>query len=116
MPSGEDVYANDLINVLKMRHASGTFDRLVSGVNLEACESGSMFDGLLPEGLDIYVTTASKPDENSWATDVHDRTADSVAGQYDRVRACTIVANRTAANLTHGFYGSHIMEYGDIVV
>ncbi|OIT38029.1 PREDICTED: vacuolar-processing enzyme-like [Nicotiana attenuata] len=142
MPSGEDVYANDLINVLKKKHASGTFDRLV--FYLEACESGSMFDGLLPEGLDIYVTTASRPDENSWATycgtydacmvecpppefngvclgdlysvawmedsDVQDRTSDSVAGQYDRV------ANRTAANLTHGFYGSHVMEYGDIVV
>nr|XP_016437460.1 PREDICTED: vacuolar-processing enzyme-like [Nicotiana tabacum] len=66
MPSGEDVYANDLIDVLKKKHTSWTFDRLV--FYLEACESGSMFDGLLPEGLDIYVTTASKPDENSWAT------------------------------------------------
>lgn len=35
---------------------------------MEACESGSMFDGLLPKGLNIYVTAASKPDESSWAT------------------------------------------------
>lgn len=27
-----------------------------------------MFDGLLPEGLDIYVMTASEPNEDSWAT------------------------------------------------
>lgn len=27
-----------------------------------------MFDGLLPEGLDIYVTTASNPNESSWGT------------------------------------------------
>ncbi|XP_049378180.1 vacuolar-processing enzyme-like [Solanum stenotomum] len=66
MPSGELVYANDLVNVLKKKHASGTYDRLV--FYLEACESGSMFDGLLPEGLDIYVMTASEPDEDSWAT------------------------------------------------
>lgn len=35
---------------------------------LEACESGSMFDGLLPKELNIYVTTASKPTEDSFAT------------------------------------------------
>ncbi|XP_055819309.1 vacuolar-processing enzyme-like [Solanum dulcamara] len=145
MPSGELVFANDLVDVLKKKHASGTYDRLV--FYLEACESGSMFDGLLPEGLDIYVMTASKPDEDSWATycgegtpedpclvqcpprefqgvclgdlysvawmedsDVQDRTADSVQGQYSRV------ANRTAANITQGDYGSHVTEYGDIVV
>ncbi|KAJ8531405.1 hypothetical protein K7X08_026839 [Anisodus acutangulus] len=66
MPNGENVFANDLVDVLKKKHASGTYDRLV--FYLEACESGSMFDGLLPEGLDIYVMTASKPDEDSWAT------------------------------------------------
>ncbi|KAH0646965.1 hypothetical protein KY284_034849 [Solanum tuberosum] len=145
MPSGELVYANDLVNVLKKKHASGTYDRLV--FYLEACESGSMFDGLLPEGLDIYVMTASEPDEDSWATycgegtpedpclvqcpprefqgvclgdlysiawmedsDVEDRTADSVQGQYSRV------ANRTAANIIHGGYGSHVTQYGDLVV
>ncbi|XP_049373615.1 vacuolar-processing enzyme-like [Solanum verrucosum] len=145
MPSGELVYANDLVNVLKKKHASGTYDRLV--FYLEACESGSMFDGLLPEGLDIYVMTASEPDEDSWATycgegtpedpclvqcpphefqgvclgdlysiawmedsDVEDRTADSVQGQYSRV------ANRTAANITHSGYGSHVTQYGDLVV
>ncbi|KAJ8542207.1 hypothetical protein K7X08_017073 [Anisodus acutangulus] len=141
MPTGL-VYANDLINVLKKKHASGTYSKLV--FYLEACESGSMFDGLLPEGLNIYVTTASKPDENSWGTycgtsgaaepclvecsppefngvclgdlysvawmedsDVQDRHSDSLEGQYSRV------ANRTAANLTHG---SHVMQYGDMVL
>jgi len=35
---------------------------------LEACESGSMFDGLLPDEYNIYATTASNPDESSWGT------------------------------------------------
>ncbi|CAN4076870.1 unnamed protein product [Withania somnifera] len=145
MPNGEYVFANDLVDVLKKKHSSGTYDRLV--FYLEACESGSMFDGLLPEGLDIYVMTASKPDEDSWATycgegtpddpclvecpprefqgvclgdlfsvawmedsAAQDRDADSVQGQHSRV------ANRTAANITYGYYGSHVTEYGDIVV
>ncbi|CAN4099814.1 unnamed protein product [Withania somnifera] len=104
MPTGV-VYANDLINVLKKKHASGTYSKLV--FYLEACESGSMFDGLLPEGLNIYVTTASKPDENSWGT---------YCGEGVSEDPCLVecpIANRTAANLT---YGSHVMQYGDMVL
>jgi len=35
---------------------------------LEACESGSIFEGLLPEGLNIYATTAANAEESSWGT------------------------------------------------
>jgi hypothetical protein len=35
---------------------------------LEACESGSIFEGLLPEGWNVYVTTASNAEESSWGT------------------------------------------------
>lgn len=35
---------------------------------LEACESGSIFEGLLPEGLNIFATTASNAEESSWGT------------------------------------------------
>ncbi|KAE8700568.1 Vacuolar-processing enzyme gamma-isozyme [Hibiscus syriacus] len=34
----------------------------------EACVSGSIFEGLLPEGLNIYATTASNAEESSWGT------------------------------------------------
>lgn len=34
---------------------------------LEACEAGSIFEGLLPSNLNIYATTASNADESSWA-------------------------------------------------
>jgi len=33
---------------------------------LEACESGSMFQNLLPTNINIYATSASSPDESSW--------------------------------------------------
>ena len=35
---------------------------------IEACESGSMFQGLLDEKLKIYVMTASNAEESSWGT------------------------------------------------
>jgi hypothetical protein len=37
-------------------------------VYLEACESGSVFEGLLPNNLSIYATTASNAFESSWGT------------------------------------------------
>ena len=37
-------------------------------VYVEACESGSIFDGLLKPGLGIYVTTAANPTESSYGT------------------------------------------------
>ena len=37
-------------------------------IYVEACESGSIFEGLMPKDLNIYVTTAANPVENSWGT------------------------------------------------
>ncbi|KAL9313118.1 hypothetical protein ACSQ67_018570 [Phaseolus vulgaris] len=34
------------------------------GICLKACESGSIFEGLLPEGLNIYATTSAKAEED----------------------------------------------------
>lgn len=66
MPISPYLMANDLNEVLKKKHASRTYKSLV--FYLEACESGSIFDGLLPQGLNIYATTAASPYENSWGT------------------------------------------------
>ena len=35
---------------------------------IEACESGSMFEGMLNDSLNIYTTTAANAHESSWAT------------------------------------------------
>ena len=37
-------------------------------VYIEACESGSMFDGLLEKELEVYGVTASNPFESSYGT------------------------------------------------
>jgi len=35
-------------------------------VYIESCESGSMFNNLLPKNINVYATSASSPDESSW--------------------------------------------------
>jgi len=56
--------ARDLNNALKVMKDKKMFKKLV--FYLEACESGSMFEGLVDPSSGIYVTTASGPAESSW--------------------------------------------------
>ncbi|CAD6270967.1 unnamed protein product [Miscanthus lutarioriparius] len=101
MPSDDYLYAEDL-----------------------ACESGSIFEGLLPKNISVYATTAANAEESSWGTycpgddpgpppefdtclgdlysvawmedsDAHNRRAESLRQQYE------IVKDRTSA---HGTY------------
>ncbi|KAF8407132.1 hypothetical protein HHK36_006257 [Tetracentron sinense] len=133
MPTSPYIYGNDLIDVLKKKHASGSYKSLV--FYLEACESGSIFEGLLPEGLNIYATTASNAEESSWGTycpgefpspppeydtclgdlysvawmedsDIKNLQNETLKQQYELVKKRT--ANENFA------YGSHVMQYGDI--
>ncbi|WOH12158.1 hypothetical protein DCAR_0831657 [Daucus carota subsp. sativus] len=62
----EFLYAKDLIDMLKLKHSTGTYKEMV--IYVEACESGSIFKGLLPDDMNIYVQTASNAVEDSWAT------------------------------------------------
>uniref|UniRef100_A0ACD5ZAB0 Uncharacterized protein n=1 Tax=Avena sativa TaxID=4498 RepID=A0ACD5ZAB0_AVESA len=125
MPGNETLYANDLVATLEKKHAAGTYKSLV--FYLEACESGSIFEGLLPANISIYATTASNANESSWATycdhaeimsclgdlysvawmedsDAHNLRNESLAQQYNSVK------NRTISSAL----SSHVMQYGDL--
>lgn len=134
MPTFPYLYADDLVDVLKKKHALGTYKSLV--FYLEACESGSMFEGLLPEGINIYATTASNAEESSWGTycpgefpspppeyytclgdlysiswmedsDRHNLRTETLKQQYN------LVKERTSVHHTY-ISGSHVMQYGDV--
>ncbi|GKC56866.1 vacuolar-processing enzyme beta-isozyme, partial [Tanacetum coccineum] len=66
MPNMPNIYAKDFIEVLEKKYASGTYKEMV--IYVESCESGSIFEGLLKENMNIYVTTASNAEESSWGT------------------------------------------------
>ncbi|KAF5178372.1 Vacuolar-processing enzyme, partial [Thalictrum thalictroides] len=133
MPNVPNLYASDFIEVLKKKHESGSYKKMV--IYVEACESGSIFEGLMPEDLNIYVTTASKADENSWGTycpgmepppppeyttcladlysaawmedsETHNLKNETIKQQFE------LVKYRTSNEKTYTM-GSHAMEYGD---
>lgn len=133
MPNMPYLYAGDFIKVLREKHASNSYSKMV--IYVEACESGSIFEGLMPEDLNIYVTTAANAVENSWGaycpemepppppeyitclgdlysvswmedSDAHDLKKETIKDQYE------VVKNRTS-NSNKSDRGSHVMEYGD---
>jgi legumain len=51
------LYANELISTLEYMHENQLYKEMV--LYIEACESGSMFEGLLKDNLNIYAITAA---------------------------------------------------------
>jgi len=120
MPVGPYLYAKDLISTLNSMAKAKKFNEFV--FYLEACESGSMFEGLLSKNISIYTTTASNAHESSYAcyfdqereaylgdlysvnwmedTDANDPHSENFETQYTTVK--------TKTNL------SHVMQYGDL--
>lgn len=92
-------------------------------VYIEACESGSMLENLLPENINVYATTASNAQESSYACyydakrhtylgDVYSVVwmEDSDAEKIDEetlFQQFTITQAKTNT--------SHVMQYGDLV-
>ncbi|KAI6702246.1 hypothetical protein NL676_011382 [Syzygium grande] len=133
MPNMPFLYAMDFINVLKKKHAAKGYQEMV--IYVEACESGSVFEGIMPKDLDIYVTTASNAQESSFAfycpgmepspppkyitclgdlysvawmedSETHNLKKETIKQQYHVVKQRTSNFNKYNA-------GSHVMEYGN---
>ena len=64
----ETLHATTFIQTLKKMHEKKKFHQMV--IYIEACESGSMFKGLLPSNINIYGTTASNSTHSSVSLNV----------------------------------------------
>ena len=62
----EYLYANDLNATINFMHSNNMYKEMV--LYIEACESGSMFEGILANNINVYAVTAANPDESSWGT------------------------------------------------
>lgn len=136
MPSGEFLYADRLHDAIRHRYKTHGFKEMV--LYIEACESGSMFEGLLEDDINVYATTAANSQESSWGvfcpgmdpspppeymtclgdlysvawmedSESNDITAESLLRQFEKVR------KRTSQNFTF-IQGSHVMRYGELEI
>jgi legumain len=134
MPSGQPfLYAKDIISTLEAKAAAKGFAQLV--FYIEACESGSIFEGTLPANINIYATTASNAQESSWGcycpgmaqpppagynTCLGDLYAVAWMENVDAVGRLetletqyTLVRDRVSQNGSFS-EGSHVMQYGQL--
>jgi len=116
------LYAKDLNTTIAKMHAQNKYKEMV--IYIEACESGSMLEGLLPNNINIYATTASNAEESSYAcyydekrqtylgdlysvnwmedSDAEDITKETLFKQFQ------ITQQKTTE--------SHVMQYGDLTL
>nr|BAF51711.1 tick legumain [Haemaphysalis longicornis] len=116
----EELHAKPFVNVIKKMHKQKKFAKMV--IYIEACESGSMFDGLLPENVNVYATTAANPDESSYACYMDDYRQTYLGDVYsvkwmedsDRedLRKETLIDQFKLVKKETTT--SHVMEYGDM--
>jgi len=114
-----ELHARPLMDAITSMYNGKKYAQMV--LYIEACESGSMFDGLLPDNINVWATTAANPNESSYAcyfdpkretylgdvysvkwmedSDKEDLKAETLKKQFKIVKRETNT--------------SHVMEYGD---
>jgi legumain len=136
MPEGETyLYGKDIVSTLEAKAAAKGFAQLV--FYLEACESGSIFEGTLPANISVYATTASNAEESSWGCycpgmsqpppenyntclgDLYSvawmENVDAVGRKETLVSQYDLIKNRVSQNGTFS-EGSHVMQYGEVTL
>jgi len=113
------LYERDLTMALKSMYSKNKYKKMV--LYIEACYSGTMFSGVLPEGHNVFAVTAANTHESSYAafydrrrrtyladefsanwmhdTETHNPSLESLYEQFSNVKAKT--------------HNSHVMMYGD---
>lgn len=95
---------------------------------MEACESGSMFEGLIRPNINVYVTTASNAVESSWGTYcppddmVNGKAINSCLGdlysinwmENADVKGPTETLQAQFLDVRTKTTQSHVMQYGDL--
>jgi len=66
MPVGKYLYADQFHETLQYMNENKMYKEMT--VYIEACESGSMFENILEDDLNIYAVSAANSHESSWGT------------------------------------------------
>jgi len=114
------LYAKDFNTAIKKMHTDNKYKQMV--IYIEACESGSMLEGLLADNINVYGTTASNAVESSYACYYDAKRQTYLGDVYSVVWMEDSDAQKidtetlfkqftTTKKLTNT---SHVMQYGDL--
>jgi legumain len=119
-PDGSVLHAAQLNSALKNMFTNKRYKDMV--VYIEACESGSMFENLLPENINIYATTASNSEESSYACYWDDKRQAYLGDVYSvnwMEDSDVENVNQESLNKQYGIVKkltntSHVMQFGNL--
>lgn len=116
----DELHARDLMRTILEMHSKKKFAQMV--FYIEACESGSMFQNLLPSNISVWATTAANARESSYAC-YYDRERQTYLGDVYSVKWMedSDKENLNLETLQKQYQivkseteTSHVMEYGDM--
>ncbi|KAK8788853.1 hypothetical protein V5799_021374 [Amblyomma americanum] len=121
-PNGGALKASRFLNTIMKMHREKRYQRMV--IYVEACHSGSLFDRLLPNNLNVYATTAAKPYQNSFSCYYDSYRNVPLGDEYsvkwmEHAEENDLIATSLRTQFAHvqrETEESHVMEYGDISI
>ena len=77
--------ATDLVETIKDMHTQGKYGKML--LYIDACYSGSMFEGLLPDDINVYAVTAANATQESYSCfcDIRNLSSTCIAGVFGYV-------------------------------
>jgi legumain len=114
------LYAKDLNTTITKMFTGKKYKQMV--IYIEACESGSMLENILPNNINIYATTASNAEESSYACYLDNKLATYLGDCYsvnwmensDEKKSARETLYEQFAITKRKTHESHVMEYGDL--
>lgn len=114
------LYAKDLNATIAKMHDQQKYKQMV--IYIEACESGSMLEDILPDNINIYATTASNARESSYACYFDQKRGTYLGDVYSVVWMEDSDAEKIDKESLYRQYlvtkaktnTSHVMQYGDL--
>jgi len=118
----DELHVKDLIKTIKYMHSNKKYGQLVFYV--EACESGSMFEDVLPKNINVYATTAANADESSYACYYDDKRQTYLGDVYsvnwmedtDKEDINLETLHKQFQIVKEETNTSHVMEYGEMKI
>lgn len=113
---------DDLNNAIMKMYNNNQYAQMV--IYIEACESGSMFDGILKDNINVYATTAANPDESSYACYYDDKRQTYLGDRYsvswledsDKENIESETLSKQYKVVKADTTTSHVMEYGNMTM
>ncbi|CAF3568370.1 unnamed protein product [Rotaria sordida] len=116
------LYAKDLNDTITKMHSQKQYKQMV--IYIEACESGSMFEDILLNNINIYGTTASNAEESSYACYYDEKRGTYLGDLYSVVWMEDSDVEKIDQESLYQQYlitkkktnESHVMQYGDLTL